>query len=85
MQWHEASAETGRRWEREDANAVVSVRETATGDWGVTYDRLQQAPEGSAFRYRTVTSESAALALAAKWCGADVVTEEGCVTEVDGD
>lgn len=75
MEWHETAAETGRRWEREDANAVVSVRRTATGDWAVTYDRLRQAPEGSAYRHRTLDAESEALSLAASWRGEDVVAE----------
>ncbi|WP_435097521.1 DUF7543 family protein [Halarchaeum sp. P4] len=75
MEWHDQSVENGRRWEREDGNAVVWVRETATSDWAVTYDRLRQAPEGSAYRHRTVESEEDALSLAAEWRGGEPVAE----------
>ncbi|QLC33996.1 hypothetical protein EFA46_007190 [Halarchaeum sp. CBA1220] len=75
MEWHEQSAESGERWEREDGHAVVWVRETATGDWAVTYDRLRQAPEGSAYRHRTVATEADARSLAAEWRGVESAVE----------
>ncbi|GAD53887.1 hypothetical protein MBEHAL_2647 [Halarchaeum acidiphilum MH1-52-1] len=67
MAWEEVEDRTGRRWERTDGDAVVSVRETATGEWAVTYDRLRQAPEGEAYRRETCESEADAVALAAEW------------------
>jgi len=67
MEWHETAPDVGTRWEREDGDAVVSVRETATGEWAVTYDRLRQAPEGETYRRETCETEADALALAAEW------------------
>ncbi|MGB9986266.1 DUF7543 family protein [Salarchaeum japonicum] len=61
MDWQEVEAHTGRRWERADGYAVVSLRETAGGDWAVTYDRLQQAPEGETYERTSEPTESAAL------------------------
>jgi len=53
--------QTGREWEREDGHAVVRLRQTARGDWAVTYDRLEQAAEGPAYERVEVGSEDAAL------------------------
>lgn len=61
MDWQEVDAHTGRRWERADGYAVVSIRETAGGDWAVTYDRLTQAPEGEAYERVSEPTEEAAL------------------------
>jgi len=61
MEWTEVDVRVGRRWEREDGYAVVSVRETASGEWAVTYDRLTQAPEGEAYDRATEPDEEAAL------------------------
>ena len=61
MEWEELDRRTGREWEREDGYAVIRLRQTARGDWAVTYDRLEQAPEGSAYERVTVGSEDAAL------------------------
>lgn len=61
MEWHEVDRETGREWEREDGHAVVRLRQTARGDWAVTYDRLEQAGDGSAYERVEVGSEEAAL------------------------
>lgn len=58
---------TRREWERADGYAVVVVRETATGDWAVTLDRLEQAPEGPAYRRESRGDREAALDLAATW------------------
>jgi len=59
MDWAEVERRDGREWEREDGYAVVRMRQTARGDWAVTFDRLEQADEGSA--YVTGGSEDAAL------------------------
>lgn len=61
MDWHEVERKAGREWERADGNAVIRVRQTARGDWAVTYDRLEQAAEGSAYERVEVGSEDAAL------------------------
>jgi hypothetical protein len=61
MEWHEVDRQTGREWEREDGHAVVRLRQTARGDWAVTYDRLEQAAEGPAYERVEVGSEDAAL------------------------
>jgi len=61
MEYHEVERKTGREWERADGNAVIRLRQTARGDWAVTYDRLEQAGEGSAYERVEVGSEDAAL------------------------
>ncbi len=61
MEWHEVDRQTGREWEREDGHAVIRLRQTARGDWAVTYDRLEQAGDGSAYERVEVGSEDAAL------------------------
>lgn len=62
--------ESGERrivWERADGHARIVARETATGAWVVSLDRLEQASEGEAYRHRTVDSRAAALDLAERW------------------
>lgn len=54
-------------WRRADGTAVLTLRETADGRWAVTLDRLEQAPEGPAYRRETLDSREAAAALAADW------------------
>lgn len=77
MDWTEVATEgptdagERREWERADGHAVVVVRETAGGDWAVTLDRLEQAPEGPAYRRETLSDREAALELAAEWREAD--------------
>ncbi|AHG03493.1 hypothetical protein HALDL1_07685 [Halobacterium sp. DL1] len=61
MEWEELDRRSGREWEREDGYAVIRLRQTARGEWAVTFDRLEQAPEGSAYERVTVGSEDAAL------------------------
>jgi hypothetical protein len=61
MEWHERDRQTGREWERADGNAVIRLRQTARGEWAVTYDRLEQAGEGSAYERVELGSEDAAL------------------------
>lgn len=67
MPWERDERRDGDRWTRSDGNAVVVVRETATGEWAVTVDRLEQAPEGSAYERATVPTREAALDRAAAW------------------
>lgn len=57
----------GRRWERSDGYAIITARATATGEWAVSLDRLEQAPEGPAYEHETVASREEALALAERW------------------
>lgn len=67
MEWQEVESRVGRRWERADGYAVVSLRETADGEWAVTYDRLEQADDGRAYDRTTVESKDEALSLAASY------------------
>lgn len=68
MAW-ERTRETAERveWERADGYARVAVRETATGQWAVTLDRLEQAPDGEAYRHETVDDREEAVEAAAAW------------------
>ena len=61
MEWTEVERPVGREWEREDGYAVIRLRQTARGDWAVTLDRLEQAPEGEHYERTTADSEDAAL------------------------
>jgi hypothetical protein len=54
-------------WERADGYARVAVRETATGAWAVALDRLEQAPEGEAYRHETVADRAEAVETAEQW------------------
>ena len=67
MEWRREDSETETVWVREDDTATVRVRQTATGTWAVTLDRLQQAPDGQTYRHETVEDRSAAEAQAAEW------------------
>lgn len=70
--WERVTEGTGdERWEREDGTAAVWVRETADGRWAVTLDRLEQAPEGPAYRRATVDDRQSALERARAWRGDD--------------
>jgi hypothetical protein len=62
---------TDHGWDRADGAATVRLRRTADDRWAVTYDRLAQAPEGPAYRRKTVDSREAAEAVAADWRGTD--------------
>ena len=61
MEWTEVEHQDGREWEREDGYAVIRLRQTARGDWVVTFDRLEQAAGGQRYERVTVDSEDAAL------------------------
>lgn len=64
----ERSERAGRIvWERGDGFALITLRETATGEWAVTLDRLTQAPDGPAYRRETVDSRPTALSLVERW------------------
>lgn len=67
MSWTEIDAENGRKWEREDDFAIVTVRETTSGEWAVVLDQLEQAPDGQRYEHEIVESEDEALDLAAEW------------------
>lgn len=67
MDWAEVDRRDGREWERADGYAVVRLRQTARGDWAVTFDRLEQAPAGPAYERVTVGSEDAALSRARRF------------------
>lgn len=68
MTWTQVTDDPDRtRWERADGYAEVSVRRTADGRWAVALDRLEQAPEGPAYRRETVADADAARDLAAEW------------------
>lgn len=74
MTW-DRTRETDERveWERADGYARVAVRETATGTWAVTLDRLEQAPEGEAYRHETVEEREEAVEMAESWRHANEV------------
>lgn len=65
MSWTETETRTGRRWERDDGLAVLTLRETATGDWAVTLDVLEQADDGPEYVRWTLDDEETALERAA--------------------
>lgn len=54
-------------WERDDGYARVVARETASGRWAVSLDRLAQAPEGETYVHETAPDRDAALDLAETW------------------
>jgi hypothetical protein len=55
------------RWERSDGYAVLVARATATGEWAVSIDRLEQAPEGPTYDHATVADRDAAREVAETW------------------
>lgn len=55
------------RWEREDGTAIVVARATAPGEWAVTLDRPEQAPEGPTDERATVDSRAAAFEVTEQW------------------
>lgn len=68
MTWERTRETDGRiEWERDDGYARVAVRETATGEWAVSLDRLEQAPEGAAYRHETVGDRAEAVEIAETW------------------
>jgi hypothetical protein len=54
-------------WDRADGYARVVARQTATGNWAVSLDRLEQAPEGETYAHETVDAREEAVSLAETW------------------
>jgi hypothetical protein len=54
-------------WERDDGNATIRRRERPDGRYVVRVDRLEQAPEGPAYRRETVADADAADDLVASF------------------
>jgi hypothetical protein len=73
MEWYvvdgdpDAADASRVEWERGDRYVRVVLRETATGAWAVTLDRLEQAPEGQYYHRETIADREEALELAATW------------------
>ena len=68
MSWERTHDEGDRaEWERADRYARLVAREMASGQWAVSLDRLEQAPEGEMYRHETAPSRRAALDLAEAW------------------
>lgn len=88
MEWHvvdgDPDVEESSRveWERGDRYARVVLRETATGAWAVTLDRLAQAPKGQYYHRETLDDRERALELAAEWRAANSAAAS---TETDAD
>ncbi|WP_277555315.1 DUF7543 family protein [Halobaculum limi] len=54
-------------WERADGLATIRLREHADGSVVVRVDRLEQAPDGRAYRRQRVEDRTDAEALLAEW------------------
>lgn len=54
-------------WERRDRFVRIVCRETTSGEWAVTLDALEQAPEGQDYARETHPTREAAEELAAEW------------------
>jgi hypothetical protein len=68
MDWRVVEDRAGRiEWERSDRFVRVLCRETAGGEWAVTLDALEQAPEGQAYERETRPTREAAESRAAEW------------------
>jgi hypothetical protein len=73
MEWHvvtgdpDDAASSRVEWERADRYARVVLRETATGSWAVTLDRLAQAPEGQYYHRETLEERDRAIEQAVAW------------------
>ena len=68
MGWHIVDTDAaGDEWERDDGHATVRLRERTDGRVAVRLDRLEQAPEGPAYRRETAPDREAAEALAGEW------------------
>lgn len=52
-------------WERGDRTATVRIRERTDGGYVIRADRLEQAPEGPAYRRETAETRAKAEELAA--------------------
>lgn len=54
-------------WRRDDGYATLRVREHTDGSYVVRLDRLEQAPDGRAYRRERVPDKDAADELLAEW------------------
>ncbi|ERH13502.1 MAG: hypothetical protein J07HB67_02542 [halophilic archaeon J07HB67] len=67
MSWERTETTTNvTEWERTDRMATVRIRERPDGRFVVRVDRLQQAPEGPAYRRETAADREAAETVAAE-------------------
>ncbi|MFB6211294.1 MAG: hypothetical protein ABEI76_07140 [Halobacteriales archaeon] len=68
MGWEQTIDESGWvRWERTDGYATISLRETASNEWAVWIDRLEQAADGPGYEHAVFDSEAAAQNQATAW------------------
>ncbi|MFC7096622.1 DUF7543 family protein [Halobaculum marinum] len=61
------TAERYDEWTRADGFATLRVRERRDGSYVVRLDRMEQAPDGRAYRRERVADREAADALVAEW------------------
>ncbi|ERH13504.1 MAG: hypothetical protein J07HB67_02544 [halophilic archaeon J07HB67] len=65
MSWERAETSTAvTEWERTDRMATVRIRERPDGRFVVRVDRLEQAPEGPAYRRETAADRETAETIA---------------------
>ncbi|MFC7228227.1 hypothetical protein N0B31_12500 [Salinirubellus salinus] len=68
MEWHVVDdGEERIEWERRDRFVRVVCRATTSGEWAVTLDALEQAPEGQDYARETHPTREAAEERAAAW------------------
>lgn len=67
MEWTRENRDDGVVWSRSDRNAFVRLRRTADDRWAVTLDRLEQAPDGEAYRHETFEDRQTAEERAETW------------------
>lgn len=68
MSW-ERVTDDGRltEWKRSDDTATIRLRELPGERWTVRFDRMYQAPEGTAYRREAVESREEAMELIEEW------------------
>jgi hypothetical protein len=71
MEWEQTREGAVDEWTRRDGLATVRVRERPDGGFVTRYDRLEQAPEGRAYRRERCQDRAAAERLAAEWRAAE--------------
>lgn len=65
MPWERTETVTNvTEWERTDGTATVRIRERPDGQFVVRVDRLEQAPEGPAYRRETADDRETAESVA---------------------
>jgi len=66
VSWEQTETdENVTEWERSDRTASVRIRERPDGEYVVRVDRLEQAPEGPAYRRETAPDRESAESVAA--------------------